>query len=71
MSTLAEIKSAVDALPDEERVELDAYIWATLGKRPVASPDMLDERMHEMDAGKKVRWADIRDEILLREELPD
>jgi hypothetical protein len=71
MSTLTEIKTAVDSLPDEQRIELDAYIWASLRKTPVAFSDMLDERMRDMDAGKKVRWADIRDEVLQREALPE
>lgn len=71
MSTLAEIKSAVDTLPDAERIELDAYIWATLRKRPVVFSDMLDARMRDMDDGNKVRWTDIREEILVREQLPD
>ena len=53
MSTLAEIKTAVDALPDEERIELDAHIWAKLRKTPVTYSDILDERMRDMDAGKK------------------
>ncbi len=71
MSTLTEIKTAVDSLPDEQRIELDAYIWASLRKTPVAFSDMLDERMRDMDAGRKVRWADIRDEVLQREALPE
>lgn len=57
MSTLTEIKTAVDTLPAEQRIELDTYIWATLRKTPVAFSDMLDERM--------------REEVLLRKEFSD
>lgn len=70
MSTLAEIKSAVDTLSIEEMMELNAYMWSSR-RIPVIYSDTVDERMREMDEGKKVRWADIRDEIIEREKLPD
>lgn len=70
MSTLAEIKSAVNTLSIEEMMELNAYMWSSR-QIPVIYSDTVDERMREMDEGKKVRWADIRDEILEREKLPD
>jgi hypothetical protein len=70
MSTLAEIKSAVDTLSIEEMMELNAYMWSSR-QIPVVYSETIDERMREMDAGKKVRWADIREEILEREKLPD
>ena len=70
MSTLAEIKSAVDTLSIEEMMELNAYMWSSR-QIPVVYSETIDERMREMDAGKKVRWADLREEILEREKLPD
>jgi hypothetical protein len=71
MSSLAEIKEAVAALPTEQRLELDAYIWASFGNLPVVDSETVDERMREMDAGAKVPWSSLREEILLREELPE
>ncbi len=70
MSTLTEIKTAVDTLSIEEMMELNAYMWSSR-RIPVIYSDTVDERMREMDKGKKVRWADIRDEVIEREKLPD
>ena len=70
MSTLTEIKTAVDTLSIEEMMELNAYMWSSR-RIPVIYSDTVDARMREMDEGKKVRWADIRDEIIEREKLPD
>jgi hypothetical protein len=71
MSTFEEIKRAVAALPVEKQIELDSYIWGTVHRLPVTFSETIDDRMREMDEGKKVRWADIREEVLQREKLPE
>jgi cytidylate kinase len=71
MSSLAEIKQAVDALPLEQRLELDAYIWASMNHLPIYESATVDDRMREMEAGDKIPWKSFREEVLKREQAEE
>ena len=66
MST-TEIKEFVDRLTADEFMELQACLWEKAGVPCVKVGAHLDGRMKAMDEGRFVRWEDIRDEVLRRE----
>jgi hypothetical protein len=68
--SLAEIKQAIKSLTPEERNELQAYMWAAGPHLPVMYSDTVEDRMAEMDAGKKIYWRDVKEDIIARE-TPD
>lgn len=68
--SLSEIKQAIRELTPEEWMEVQACLWEAAGV-PVQHSPTLDEKMAKMNAGRFVRWEDVRDDVLKRESLPD
>lgn len=55
MSTVAEIKDAVDKLSPRERAELEALLWPNWDRSVVMTPELerlLDEGLENLDQSK-------------------
>jgi len=55
MSTVAEIKDAVDKLSPSERAELEALLWPDWDRTVVMTPELerlLDEGLEDLDQSK-------------------
>ena len=56
----AEIKPQMEQLPHEEMVKALAFLRSRLRADTDANREELAQRHAEMDAGKKVRWDDLK-----------
>lgn len=65
MSTMvfAEIRPQMEQLPHEEMVKALAFLKSRLRADNPANQDELARRHAEMDAGKKVRWEDLKRQL--------
>lgn len=59
----AEIKPQIEQLPHEEMVKALAYLKSRLRADTAANQRELSRRHAEMDAGRKVRWDDLKREL--------
>lgn len=61
----AEIKAQIEGLSHEEKVKAMAYLKQLLRGENSAHQVELTRRHTEMDAGKKVRWQDLKRQLEL------
>ena len=59
----AEIKPQMEQLPHEEMVKAMAFLKSRLRADDPANQAELSRRHAEMDAGKKVRWEDLKQQL--------
>ena len=59
----AEIKPQMEQLPHEEMVKAMAFLKSRLRADDPANQAELARRHAEMDAGKKVRWEDLKQQL--------
>ncbi len=59
----AEIKTQIEKLSHEEKVKVMAYLKHLLQAENPAHQAELARRHAEMDAGKKVRWQDLKRQL--------
>lgn len=64
--SLAEIKQAIRHLSADEWMEVQACLWECAGV-PVEQSVTVDTKK----SGKFVRWEDVRDEVIKRENQPE
>ncbi|HWZ93745.1 MAG TPA: hypothetical protein VNW30_00980 [Opitutaceae bacterium] len=59
----AEIKPQMEQLPHEEMVKAMAFLKSRLRAADPANQAELSRRHAEIDAGKKVRWEDLKQQL--------
>ncbi len=59
----AELRPQIEQLPHEEMVKAMAYLKSRLRAENPANKVELARRHAEMDAGKKVRWEDLKRQL--------
>jgi hypothetical protein len=65
MSTMvfAEIRPQMEQLPPDEMVKALAFLRSRLRADTDANREELAQRHAEMDAGKKIRWEDLKRQL--------
>ena len=61
--SFAELKSQMEQLPHDEMVRALAFLKSRLRADNPANREELARRHNEMDAGRKVKWEDLKQQL--------